>query len=309
MLDCTLRIAKIIGRRAVEDAQTQSRSLESKDLKELRQSLQYSYIDLYNKLLFAITTLVVKLDSRWRRWVDNVFGLSDWASINQSLKDSEGECIEDLEAIHRYKADPGVQSSPFRNKSRNMLHHAAAMNFPDKVYEYVESRSFDVNAKTFNGSTALSLAAENGYFKVVRILSQVRGVDLDSQNKAGRTALHVAALRHRSATVRLLAEKGAKVDVKDGVGRTAFLDVARDGFTDVVKILKEKGADINQVTAKNGWSALHMAVWNDRLETVKYLVSVGIRRDIKAKGGVNAGKTARELAEAAKNLPVLEVLT
>jgi len=310
MFDCTLRIAKIIARRAVEDDQTQSKSpLESRDLKDLRQSLQYSYIDLYSKLLFAITKLVVKLDNRWRRWIDNVFGLSDWESVNRSLKDAEGECIEDLEAIHRYKSDQGAHASPFKNKSRNLLHQAAAMNFPDKVFEYVESGSFDVNAKTRNGWTALSLAAECGYFKVVMILTGVRGVDLNSQNKDGRTALHVATLNNRKATVKLLTEKGAKVDVKDGIGRTAFLDAAKDGFTEIVKTLKEKGADINQVTAKNGWTALHMAAWNDRPDTTKYLVSAGIKKDVKVKSGIGAGLTAREMAEAHNYSQVLEFLT
>jgi ankyrin repeat protein len=310
MFDCTLRIAKIIGRRAVEDVQTQPRSpLEPKDLKDLRQSLQFSYIDLYSKLLFAITKLVVKLDSRWLRWVDNVFGLSDWEAVNQSLKDAEGECIEDLEAIHRYKSDSGAQESPFKNKGRNLLHQAAAMDFPDKVFEYVEFGNFDVNAKTSKGWTALSLAAECGYFKVVKILTGVRGVDLNSQNNDGRTALHVASLKNRKGTVKYLTEKGAKVDVKDINGRTAFLDAARDGFTEIVKSLKEKGADINQVTAKHGWSALHMAAWNDRPETTKYLISAGIDKNVKVKSGASAGKTARDMAEECKHAQVLEFMT
>ena len=178
----------------------------------------------------------------------------------------------------------------------------------DKVFEYVESGSFDVNAKTRDGWTALSLAAECGYFRVVRILAGVRGVDLNSQNKDGRTALHVATLKNRRATVKLLTEKGAKVDVKDGIGRTAFLDAAKDGFTDIVKTLKEKGADINQVTAKNGWNALHMAAWNNRPDTTKYLVSVGIKQDMKVKSGMGAGLTAREMAEKHKYSEVLEFL-
>lgn len=93
-----------------------------------------NYIDLYYKLPFTIAKLVVKLDSRWRRWVENALGASDWASENQALKDAEAECIEDLEAIHRSNAGPASQPNLFARRDGNLQHQAARSSFSETVF-------------------------------------------------------------------------------------------------------------------------------------------------------------------------------
>lgn len=52
-----------------------------------------------------------------------------------------------------------------------------------------------------------------------------------------------------------------------------------------MKILKENGADVNQVTGRSGWNALHLVAEKDRLEIVKYLVKLGAEKSLKVKVG------------------------
>lgn len=73
----------------------------------------------------------------------------------------------------------------------------------------------------------MSLASESNNLKVVKTICDSKGVDLDSQNKDRKTALHVAALKSRIEVVKFLVKKGAKVDIRENRKRTAFLDAAR----------------------------------------------------------------------------------
>lgn len=109
---------------------------------------------------------------------------------------------KDVEAIHRYQADPATQVNLFERFVRNLLHQVVKMNFPEKVYVYVVNESFDVNVKTLGGCMALNLAAEANNLRVVKTLCEVKGIDSDFQNRAGRMALHTASLKNCVAVVK-----------------------------------------------------------------------------------------------------------
>ena len=59
-------------------------------------------------------------------------------------------------------------------------------------------------------------------------------------------------------SVRLLLEKGAKVNAKDWYGQTSLICAAVKGHKDVVKLLLANGADVNARTRK-GFTALSLA--------------------------------------------------
>jgi uncharacterized protein len=82
------------------------------------------------------------------------------------------------------------------------------------------------------------------------------GTDINTKDSEGLTLLMLASQEGRVEVVRLLLEKGARVNVKeDGYGRTALILASRNGHTDVVKSLLEKGADVN-IKQHNGSNAL-----------------------------------------------------
>lgn len=300
MGDCAAVIAKIITRKAVEDGEIRIASpQESQKLKELRDELRLGYLDLYSRILTTVARLVVKLDSSIRRWADNMFGLTDWTDQKQSLVYADDECDRDLEAIHRYKADPSIQPSPFAMRGRNRLHMNASLGNTEIVAALVQSNAFDVNARTFHGWTALSLAAEEGHLLCCKNILPIAGVDKNSQNDRQQTALHIAARKGHADVAKLLFDNGVKVNLKDKDGRTALHIAANHGRVSVVKKLRTaKGVDLNAQDSE-GLTALHIATLKKKSEIVSALLEKGAAVDLRTvKGrtalldGSNLGQTS-----------------
>ncbi|KIY00451.1 uncharacterized protein Z520_04136 [Fonsecaea multimorphosa CBS 102226] len=303
MFDTAFEVSKIVARRALEDEQVSSKAgiREGKKLQDLRKSLRESYVDLYKSILCIIVKLFVVLDSRWRR-LKTLIGLSDWPAERAKLSKLEGDIEKDLDSIHRFHADGTPHLPGWAFPHRNELHHAVICQLHSKVFEIIQAGKIDINARTRREWTALMLAAEREDVNIVKTLLRAKGIDLNTTNKKGRTALHAASLCNRAEAVKELVSKGAKIDVKDEDGRTAFLDAARLGYLDVLKILVrgkrgQAGADINQTTDNSEWSALHFAVRKKHVDVAKWLLEQGIDNGIRVTGGKDKGLTAREIAE------------
>ena len=98
---------------------------------------------------------------------------------------------------------------------------------------------------------------------------------------------------------------------KDKSGRTALHWAAISGHSDIVKLLLDKGADIlAETTLKT--NSLHSAVEANRLDVVKILMTA-VAEDEEKKTALTMSKnsddkTAWDLAYAAKNRPICQVL-
>ena len=114
-----------------------------------------------------------------------------------------------------------------------------------------------------------------------------------------------AALADNLEVVRLFVQAGMSVNATDdGVGRTVLQYAAWGGGSlELVEYLVGQGAD---VTAKDtgGYTALHLAAWEDRLEVVKVLVGAGA--DVNATD--NDGDTPRDEAARFDHLEVADFL-
>ncbi|MCC6365606.1 MAG: ankyrin repeat domain-containing protein [Bryobacterales bacterium] len=148
-------------------------------------------------------------------------------------------------------------------------------------------RGANVNAKNAAGATALIWAA--GDAEKARLLVAA-GADVNVQSMPGRTALQVAATAaNGAATVKLLLDKGAKVDARDridpipvlftGGGKaTPLIEASRVGDVATVRALLVAGADVNAKSAQ-GVTALSEAVLFGRREIVKELLASGAAVD------------------------------
>ena len=75
------------------------------------------------------------------------------------------------------------------------------------------------------------------------------GVDPNSANPGGETALMTAARIGKVDAVKLLLDRGANVNAKDAVhGQTALMWAVLENHADVVELLLARGADINAHT-------------------------------------------------------------
>jgi hypothetical protein len=98
-------------------------------------------------------------------------------------------------------------------------------------------------AEDRQGQALVSAAMAGRVEQVKELLAQ--GVDVNSKNPAGRSALHLAAFNGNDLTVLALVSAGADVNLADAKGATALMDAAAFGHHVVVDILIQAGVDVN----------------------------------------------------------------
>ncbi|MGD8958005.1 MAG: ankyrin repeat domain-containing protein [Chromatiaceae bacterium] len=108
-----------------------------------------------------------------------------------------------------------------------------------------------------------------------------------------------AALEGDLAVIDGLLHEGIDIDSKDRHGQTALMLAARHGHEQVVQLLLGKEAALD-VTAKYRLSALMLAVINRQAGIAKMLVAAGADTTLRGSGAPGfSGKTAADLAEDA----------
>lgn len=130
-----------------------------------------------------------------------------------------------------------------------------------------------VNASSYDGRTPLYLAAsQRQSIRVLRLLLE-SGADPNIALLNGRTPL-MAAAGGDAEGVRLLLEKGARMDAVSSSGSTALFDAAMNRNLPVFNLLIAGGADINKRT-KLKQSVLDVAAMYGSEEMVRTLLDRG----------------------------------
>nr|XP_013809716.1 PREDICTED: 2-5A-dependent ribonuclease isoform X1 [Apteryx mantelli mantelli] len=124
------------------------------------------------------------------------------------------------------------------NQDRNALIHALKSSRNKTVESAVSIGHFlldhgvDVNSRDENGKTALILAAEMKSLDLVKALLDKGEIDIDDADDEGNTALMVAVMKNDYNIAKLLCEKGARTDVGN------LIEVAnRNRASDLAKLL------------------------------------------------------------------------
>lgn len=99
-----------------------------------------------------------------------------------------------------------------------------------------------------------------------------KGVDVDSRDDEGRTALMYASFNGHTALIQKLIGKGASVDMQDGNGRSALMLAASGPFPVSVNVLLGNKANPNLVDREEHFTALMFAAAEGQLEVVKILL-------------------------------------
>ncbi|KAK5691485.1 hypothetical protein LTR97_011478 [Elasticomyces elasticus] len=99
------------------------------------------------------------------------------------------------------------------------------------------------------GKTLLMHAVECSDESVVhKLLDPAVGATVDTRNRKGRTALHIAASQGRHDLVRCLLHHDADIEAKDNDGETPIVAAVKGGHRDIVQDLLDRGAN---ATTKN----------------------------------------------------------
>lgn len=95
------------------------------------------------------------------------------------------------------------------------------------------------------GWTALDESALPGYDTVARILIDHDPAILQSRDKSSKSALHHTVGQRHISTVSLLLERGMDINTTDSGGRSALFTAVRSGNKAIVEILLKHKADIS----------------------------------------------------------------
>ncbi|NWZ93130.1 KANK3 protein, partial [Nesospiza acunhae] len=134
-----------------------------------------------------------------------------------------------------------------------------------------------VNLADGNGNTALHYSVSHSNFHIVWLLLDTGICNVDHQNKAGYTALMLAALaaveqEEDMKVVRRLFSMGNVNAKASQAGQTALMLAVSHGRQEMVEALLACGADVN-LQDEEGSTALMCACEHGRLETVKLLLA------------------------------------
>jgi ankyrin repeat protein len=123
-----------------------------------------------------------------------------------------------------------------------------------------------------------------------------RGLDVNTR-KADMTLLMVAASRGRADAVRLLLDRGARVELTSTTGTSALNFASLTGDAETVALLLRAGADPNAVDHRND-TPLMLAVASGDPAKVHTLLEAGADVTRTNAGGLDAVQIATDLGRA-----------
>jgi ankyrin repeat protein len=147
-----------------------------------------------------------------------------------------------------------------------------------------DSTLFEVALRDGVLGVCLLLAAQKREHNMVRILL-AKGVDINSRDVAGRTALHRAAEWNDKALVEMLLEHNADVDIKDRNHLTAWSSICGSReYAEVEAILVRAKSDVN-TKGEEGVSALYLSAAGGHTAIVRRLLTSGTDPNIATQYG------------------------
>ena len=123
----------------------------------------------------------------------------------------------------------------------------------------------------------LIIAVQNNDFVAVnRLLAN--GVNVDTHDDRGRSALLIATYKNYREMAELLINAGADVNLRDDLDDSPYLFAGAEGRLDILRMTVNAGADLSSVN-RYGGTALIPAAHHAHVETVAYLLTTNIDID------------------------------
>jgi ankyrin repeat protein len=115
----------------------------------------------------------------------------------------------------------------------------------------------------------LTAATQNQSEIVQQLLAA--GMDIETRDPRGRTALLLATHHNAVETARILIESGADVNAMDNISDSPYLYAGAEGRLEILRMTLDHGADLASVN-RYGGTALIPAAHHGHVETVRELL-------------------------------------
>jgi ankyrin repeat protein len=204
--------------------------------------------------------------------------------------------------IMKYYNDPAELNK--QNNNGNTLLWIASDGGHSDIVSDLLGYGVDPNVQNLKGDSALTPACQKGYETIVRMLID-SGASLDAYNKNRDNPILICCRSGQAKILELLLNHVSKEEVRKYLVTYAEIDgfVPLHASTELdklecIKVLYKLGANLEHKTSDDnqiikGGTALHLACYYGRLNSVMVLVNLG--SDIKATMNVN-GQTALHIA-------------
>ncbi|XP_041073393.1 ankyrin repeat and SOCS box protein 3 isoform X3 [Carcharodon carcharias] len=192
-----------------------------------------------------------------------------WCPIHEAATHKSLRCLRLL--IHAASSTPCIELKTFEGETA--LHLAAKCGHL-KIVQILLKAGADPNAVTNENITPLFLATEKGHIAVARTLLR-HGARINGPHSACLwSVLHQAAYQEHLDILMLLLEKGADKEARDDYGITPLFLAAQYGKLESLRVLLQHGSNVN-CQAFDKATPLFIAAQEGHTECVELLLSNG----------------------------------
>ncbi|XP_077985785.1 uncharacterized protein LOC144440299 [Glandiceps talaboti] len=169
------------------------------------------------------------------------------------------------------------------NHLRQTPLHLAVITNQWQMVRLLMMAGADVNLTDRNGQTSIHLACQRSNMECLHSLMSCSRypIDLNAKNYEGFTAIHVAVLLGSLDVISFLVSKGSDINSTDGKsGRTPLFHAVENDRKDVIELLLQHNADVN-AQSYSGNTALHVASGRGLISVVRSLLRHGADMSMK----------------------------
>ncbi|RDC56168.1 ankyrin repeat domain-containing protein [Pedobacter chinensis] len=214
-------------------------------------------------------------------------------------------------AVFQYLEGLKLKPTAVGSNGENALFYIARKPKQEEVINYFLSKGVDVNQPDKEGNTAfIAAAGSNRDLGTLELLSK-NVKNINQANAKGVSALAMAVRGNSAEIVKFLLDKGADINAVDKDGNNlayylfqAYSPRGMEDFNAKLNVLKDKGYNLGAVQP-NGNSLYHLAVAKNDLALVKLVADFNVDVNLKNKEGYTALHKAAMTAKDAELMKYL----